>query len=144
MKGELLGEIRLAKKSSNLEKLEEGGGHRSAITQIPLRGTCDPISIAQQRENETHPSAWWPHWWFQLRRAQTQEGFGAVVSPSRGGWRGGGILTVLSMCGSDPNRVQRGGMGSGSAAAVRPAPFFRSPLPVVFFILLFFEPFGSG
>lgn len=57
---------------------------------------------------------------------------------------GGGILTVLSMCGSDPNRVQRGGMGTGSAAAVRPAPFFRSPLPVVFFILLFFEPFGSG
>lgn len=39
MKGELLGEIRLAKKSSNLEKLEEGGWGGA-----PLRDNADPIA----------------------------------------------------------------------------------------------------
>lgn len=126
MKGELLGEIRLAKKSSNLEKLEEGGrgGHRSAITQIPLHGTCDPISIAQQRENETHPSAWWPHWWFQLRRAQTQEGFGALVSPSRGGWRGGGSSQCSLCVGLTPIVCRGAGWGPAALPQSAQHPFF--------------------
>lgn len=58
MKGELLGEIRLAKESSNLEKLEEGGWGAA------LRDSADPISHSlHNREKETHPSARRPQGW---------------------------------------------------------------------------------